>query len=91
MRIVYIRIDIGLPTGLVMVNKTISLCERSATVAKRMNNFSGWVREQLLKYQPPVEVKVEVNRHTNRNNVCKNCGAIGEHWTLECPTLEAFE
>ena len=87
----YIRIDIGLPTGLGMVNKTISLCERSATVAKRMNNFSGWVREQLLKYQPPVEVKVEVKRHTNRNNVCKNCGAIGQHWTLDCPTLGAVE
>jgi len=56
-----------------------------------MNNFSGWVREQLLKYQPPVEVKVEVNRHGFKHNVCKNCGVIGAHWTLECPTLEAFE
>ena len=75
-----------------MKNKTISLCERSSTVASRMPNFSGWVREQLLKYQPPVEVKVEVNkRHTNKHNVCKNCGAIGQHWTLDCPTLGASE
>ena len=74
-----------------MVNKTISLCERSAIVAKRMDNFSGWVREQLLKYQPVVEVKAKVKRHTNKHNVCKNCGMIGDHWTLDCPTLEAFE
>ena len=74
-----------------MKNKTISLCERSSIVASRMPNFSGWVREQLLKYQPPVKVKPAVKLHTNRNNVCKNCGAIGQHWTLDCPTLGAVE
>ena len=91
MRIVYIRIDIVVLPPVSMVNKTISLCERSAIVAKRMDNFSGWVREQLLKYQPERKVKVEVKRHTNKHNICKNCGMIGDHWTLDCPTLEAFE
>lgn len=75
-----------------MRNKSISLCDKSFEVAKRMPNFSGWIREQLLAYQPKVEVKVEVNkRHTNKHNVCKNCGAIGQHWTLDCPTLGAVE
>ena len=75
-----------------MKNKTISLCERSSIVASRMPNFSGWVREQLLKYQPPVEVKVEVKKkRVPKNTMCKNCMAIGDHWTMECPTLEAVE
>jgi len=75
-----------------MRNKSISLCDKSFEVAKRMPNFSGWIRKQLLAYQPKVEVKVEVNkRHANKHNVCKNCGAIGQHWTLDCPTLGASE
>lgn len=91
MRIVYIRIDIGVPPPVNMVNKTISLCERSAIVAKRMDNFSGWVREQLLKHQPERKVKVEVKKKTFKHATCRNCGMIGDHWTLDCPTLEAFE
>lgn len=74
-----------------MRNKSISLCDKSFEVAKRMPNFSGWIRKQLLTYQPKVEVKVEVKRHANKHNVCKNCGAIGQHWTLDCPTLGAVK
>jgi len=74
-----------------MKNKTISLCERSSIVASRMPNFSGWVREQLLKYQPKQEVKVEVKKKVFKHATCRNCGMIGNHWTLDCPTLEAFE
>lgn len=74
-----------------MRNKSISLCDKSFEVAKRMPNFSGWIREQLLRYQPEQKVKVEVKRHANKHNVCKNCGAIGQHWTLDCPTLGASE
>jgi len=74
-----------------MRNKSISLCDKSFEVAKRIPNFSGWIREQLLKYQPKVEVKVEVKKPVWKHAVCKNCGIIGEHWTLDCPRLEAFE
>jgi len=56
-----------------------------------MPNFSGWVREQLLKYQPKQEVKVEVKKKVFKHATCRNCGMIGNHWTLDCPTLEAFE
>jgi hypothetical protein len=56
-----------------------------------MDNFSGWVREQLLKHQPERKVKVEVKKKTFKHATCRNCGMIGDHWTLDCPTLEAFE
>lgn len=76
-----------------MKNKTISLCEKSFEVARKMPNFSGWIREQLLKHQP-VEWKpapVKNKPWMNKNAVCKNCGAIGQHWTLQCPELEGNE
>jgi hypothetical protein len=56
-----------------------------------MPNFSGWIREQLLRYQPEQKVKVEVKKKTFKHATCRNCGMIGDHWTLDCPTLEAFE
>jgi len=74
-----------------MRNKSISLCDKSFEVAKRMPNFSGWIREQLLRYQPEQKVKVEVKKKTFKHATCRNCGMIGDHWTLDCPTLEAFE
>ena len=74
-----------------MRNKSISLCDKSFEVAKRMPNFSGWIRKQLLAYQPKQEVKVEVKKKTFKHATCRNCGMIGDHWTLDCPTLEAIE
>jgi len=74
-----------------MRNKSISLCDKSFEVAKRMPNFSGWIREQLLRYQPERKVKVEVKKKTFKHATCRNCGMIGDHWTLDCPTLEAIE
>jgi len=74
-----------------MRNKSISLCDKTFEVAKRMPNFSGWIREQLLRYQPEQKVKVEVKKKTFKHATCRNCGMIGDHWTLDCPTLEAFE
>lgn len=74
-----------------MRNKSISLCDKSYEVAKRMPNFSGWIREQLLRYQPEQKVKVEVKKKTFKHATCRNCGMIGDHWTLDCPTLEASE
>jgi len=74
-----------------MRNKSISLCDKSFEVAKRMPNFSGWIREQLLRYQPEQKVKVEVKKRTFKHATCRNCGMIGDHWTLDCPTLEALE
>jgi hypothetical protein len=56
-----------------------------------MPNFSGWIREQLLRYQPEQKVKVEVKKKTFKHATCRNCGMIGDHWTLDCPTLEASE
>jgi len=74
-----------------MRNKSISLCDKSFEVAKRMPNFSGWIREQLLRYQPDQKVEVEVKKRIPKNVMCKNCMAIGDHFTLDCPTLEALE
>ena len=74
-----------------MRNKTISLCDRSYEVSQKMPNFSQWVRKQILQYQPQVEVKVEVKKRVPKNVMCKNCMAIGDHFTLDCPTLEAIE
>jgi len=75
-----------------MRNKTISLCDKSFEVARKMPNFSGWIREQLLRHQPKPKTEVEKPKpFMNKNAVCKNCGAIGQHWTLECPHLEVTQ
>ena len=73
-----------------MKNKTISLCDKSFEVARKMPNFSGWIREQLLRHHPKLKAEAadKPKPFMNKNAVCKNCGAIGQHWTLECPTLE---
>lgn len=33
-----------------MANKTISLDDKTALIAARIPNFSGWVRRQLIEY-----------------------------------------
>jgi len=75
-----------------MKNKTISLCDKSFEVARKMPNFSGWIREQILTHQPKQksETSRKIKPFVNKNAVCKNCGAIGQHWTLECPKLEVI-
>jgi hypothetical protein len=42
-----------------MRNKTVSLCDRSHKIASDMENFSDWLREQLLKYDPEHQLKIE--------------------------------
>ena len=74
-----------------MKNKTVSLCDESFAVAQKMPNFSGWLRHQLLKYQPKQKVEVKVKTHVPKNSMCKNCMAIGDHWTMDCPKLDVVE
>jgi len=45
------------------VNKTISLDAQTALIAERMPNFSGFVRDQLLKYARTTRKQIEVH-HT---------------------------
>ena len=69
-----------------MRNKTISLCDKSFEVARKMPNFSGWIREQLLKYQPVTATTNAERPKAPLNYMCKNC--LGNHWTVDCPQLE---
>jgi len=43
---------------------------------------------QLRKYSPG-ESEPKVKPAPPRNYMCKNC--FGNHWTADCPTLEASE
>jgi len=75
-----------------MPNRTISLDEVSDAIRKQLvkdgENFSHWVRMQLRKHQPG-ESESKVKPAPPRNYMCKNC--FGNHWTADCPTLEASE
>ena len=57
-------------------------------LVKDGENFSHWVRMQLRKHQPGVS-EPKVKPAPPRNYMCKNC--FGNHWTADCPTLEASE
>lgn len=75
-----------------MPNRTISLDEVSDAIRRQLvkdgENFSHWVRMQLRKHQPG-ESEPKVKPAPPRNYMCKNC--FGNHWTADCPTLEAAE
>jgi len=75
-----------------MVNRTISLDEVSDAIRKQLVkdgvNFSHWVRMQLRNHHP-VHVESQPKPAPPRNYMCKNC--FGNHWTADCPTLEASE
>jgi len=75
-----------------MPNRTISLDEVSDAIRKQLvkdgENFSHWIRMQLRKYSPG-ESEPKVKPAPPRNYMCKNC--FGNHWTADCPTLEASE
>jgi hypothetical protein len=75
-----------------MPNRTISLDEVSDAIRKQLvkdgENFSHWVRLQLRNHQPG-KSEPKVKPAPPRNYMCKNC--FGNHWTADCPTLEASE
>lgn len=75
-----------------MPNRTISLDEISDAIRKQLVkdgvNFSHWIRMQLRNHQPTEsELKVIDKPAPPRNYMCKNC--FGNHWTADCPSLEA--
>jgi len=76
-----------------MPNRTISLDEVSDAIRKQLvkdgENFSHWVRMQLRKHQPGESARDQVKPAPPRNYMCKNC--FGNHWTADCPSLEASE
>ena len=79
-----------------MPNRTISLdnvtdAMRAQLVSQGVN-FSHWVRMQLRNMpvnQIQGESEPKVKPAPPRNYMCKNC--FGNHWTADCPTLEASE
>lgn len=75
-----------------MPNRTISLDEVSDAIRKQLVkdgvNFSHWVRQQLRAVDHTVS-EVKVKPKPPKNYMCKNC--FGNHWTADCPTLEASE
>lgn len=77
-----------------MPNRTISLdnvtdAMRAQLVSQGIN-FSHWVRMQLRNMPVnQVQDEVEVKPAPPRNYMCKNC--FGNHWTADCPTLEASQ
>ena len=79
-----------------MPNRTISLdnvtdAMRAQLVSQGVN-FSHWVRMQLRNMpvnQIQGESEIKVKPAPPRNYMCKNC--FGNHWTADCPSLEASE
>jgi len=79
-----------------MPNRTISLdnvtdAMRAQLVSQGVN-FSHWVRMQLRNMpvnQIQGQSEPKVKPAPPRNYMCKNC--FGNHWTADCPTLEASE
>ena len=53
----------------------ISLCDRSYKIAKNMDNFSGWIREELLKYDPEHQT-IERKKHLKHAWNCITCDKI---------------
>ena len=62
-----------------MRQKMISLCDRSYKIAKNMDNFSGWIREELLKYDPEHQ-RIEREKHLKHAYECIPCQKIT--WTV---------
>ena len=58
-----------------MRQKMISLCDRSHKIAQNMDNFSGWVREELLKYDPEYQIK-ERKKHLKHAWECIKCNKM---------------
>ena len=58
-----------------MRNKKISLCEKSNEIASNMDNFSGWLREKLLEYDPEHQLKQE-RIHKKHGYECVSCDRI---------------
>lgn len=68
-----------------MKQKMISLCDRSHKIAQNMENFSGWVREELLKYDPEYQI-VERKKHLKHAWECLKCDKIlwrKDKWAFE--------
>jgi hypothetical protein len=58
-----------------------------------MPNFSAWVRHKLLEHGENAAIKqlqgsIEPSP-VPKNYMCKHCLAIEDHWSVNCPTLEA--
>lgn len=58
-----------------MRNKTISLCEKSHKIASEMTNFSGWLRNKLLEYDPEHQMHQE-KIHKKHAWECIRCNKI---------------
>lgn len=83
-------IYIGGPFGSIMRHKMITLCPTTFELASKMDNFSAWVRSELLKkhvdqqqqeenytrYRCPACWKVFVDKHNDGYMWChnKDCG-----------------
>ena len=71
-----------------MRNKTVSLCDKSYEVARKMPNFSEWLRFQLLKpMKTPEEDRKNAPEYVKpkpqKNYLCSIC-RMGGHYTHEC-------
>lgn len=77
--------------ALFMRNKMITLCPTTYETAKKMPNFSSWVRMKLLEYnQTPIKLTTQP-APVSKNYMCKHCLAIEDHWSHNCPMIEVIE
>ena len=71
-----------------MRNKTVSLCDKSYEVARKMPNFSEWLRFQLLKpMKTPEEDRKNAPEYIkpkpHKHHLCRHC-RMGGHWSDDC-------
>ena len=86
--IVWLKLTENMPRCLMMRNKTVSLCDKSYEVARKMPNFSEWLRFQLLKpMKTPEEDRKNAPEYVKpkpqKNYLCSIC-RMGGHYTHEC-------
>lgn len=71
-----------------MRQKMITLCPTTYEIAKKMPNFSSWVRLQLMKLAMDEANWDKTPEQLHQENLeatydeCPNCGTRGDHWCL---------
>ncbi len=76
-----------------MPNRTISLCEVTDAIRKKLSekeNFSNWVRKKLKEHDGEFKIPAGPTEYnqvgpTPYSYMCPICKLTGHHWEKNCP------